>query len=143
MIFKFTSHALTVLVRVTAKLFLFLSKVLKSGFNLSMRRRFADDILFFFLTGAFIIDIESIDLDVVFEAAGAVFKVVYMTDVLEVFINELDLESLVSEVKTESVEKIGKICMWLSVCLTDALFPKILKVVDFCIVVLYVIVEAD
>lgn len=76
MIFKFTSHALTVLVRVTTKLFLFLSKVLKSGFNLSMRRRLADDVLFFFLTGTLIIDIESIDLDVIFETAGAVFEVV-------------------------------------------------------------------
>lgn len=66
-----------------------------------------------------------------------------MTDVLEIFVNELDLESLISEVKAESVEKIGKICMWLSVCLADALFPKILKVVDFCVVVLYVIVETN
>lgn len=65
----------------------------------SVRGRFTDDLLFLLLAGPFVIDVEPVDLDIVFEAVGSVAKVVDMADVLEKLIDELDLLAFSHEIK--------------------------------------------
>jgi hypothetical protein len=65
----------------------------------SVRGRFTDDLLFLLLAGPFVINVEPVDLDIVFEAVGSVAKVVDMADVLEKLIDELDLLAFSHEIK--------------------------------------------
>lgn len=55
--------------------------------------------MFFLMTSLLILYIESINLNVVLETASSVLEVAQMTHVLEVFVNVLDLLTLVLQIK--------------------------------------------
>lgn len=97
--FQFKSHPFTIFVGGVAEFFLFFPEMAQSSLNFSMRRRFVDNVLSFFLARYFIFDIESVYFDVVSKAVSSVFEVVEMAHVLKILIYELYLFAFISEIE--------------------------------------------
>ena len=55
--------------------------------------------MFFLFAGPFVIDVEPVNFNVIFETVGSVAKVVDMADILEVLIDELDLLAFSDEIE--------------------------------------------
>jgi hypothetical protein len=62
---------------------------------------------------------------------------------LEIFVDELNLLTLVSEVESQLSEEVGEVGMGLSRSLSDASLFEVPEIVDFGVVVVYLVVETD
>lgn len=108
-----------------------------------MRRTFIFDISFFPFTRLLVLDVELVNFNIISETISHILEILYITHILEVFINKFNLLALSEEIYFQLSKEPTEISMRLSARLTDTLLFEFFKIDDLGVTVLNLKVETS